>query len=131
MSKLSAEPVQISRALVSVVALCCGLIVANIYYAQPIIELLAPDVGLSAHSASFIVSLTQIGYAIGLFFLVPLADLVENKRLMLITLSVTFFSLIGVGVVQTPNAMLVLCLLVGASSVSQSAGTHQGMMSPG
>lgn len=118
MSNLSADPVQISRTLVSVIALCCGLIVANIYYAQPIIELLAPDVGLSAHSASFIVSLTQIGYAIGLFFLVPLADLVENKRLMLITLCITFFSLIGLGVVQTPNTMLFLCLLVGASSVS-------------
>lgn len=118
MSNLSADPVQISRTLVSVIALCCGLIVANIYYAQPIIELLAPDVGLSAHSASFIVSLTQIGYAIGLFFLVPLADLVENKRLMLITLCITFFSLIGLGVVQTSNTMLFLCLLVGASSVS-------------
>ncbi len=36
----------------------------------------------SSGRASFIVSLTQIGYALGLFFLVPLADQVENRRLM-------------------------------------------------
>jgi len=118
MNQSRAQPVQISNTLVSIIALCCGLIVANIYYAQPIIELLAPDVGLSAHSASFIVSLTQIGYAMGLFFLVPLADLVENKRLMLITLAITFLSLIGAGLAQSPSVMLLLCLLVGASSVS-------------
>ena len=73
------------QALVLLFALCCGAIVANLYYAQPIIELIAPDVGLSAERASLIVSLTQIGYALGLLFLVPLADLLESRRLMLIT----------------------------------------------
>lgn len=48
-------------------AFCCGAIVANIYYAQPIIELIAPDIGLTPAMASLIVSLTQIGYALGLF----------------------------------------------------------------
>jgi len=108
----------LSNTLVTIIALCCGLIVANIYYAQPIIELLAPDVGLSPKSASVIVSLTQIGYAVGLFFLVPLADLVENKRLMLITLSVSFLSLVATALADSPNVMLILCLLVGISSVS-------------
>ncbi len=53
--------------MVLLFAFCCGAIVANIYYAQPIIELIAPDVGLSSTMASLIVSLTQIGYALGLF----------------------------------------------------------------
>ncbi|QQB76417.1 MFS transporter [Cupriavidus necator] len=56
-----------SGALVALFALCAGVLVANLYYAQPIIELIAPAVGLSAQSASVIVSLTQIGYAVGLF----------------------------------------------------------------
>lgn len=113
---VSAQP--LSNTLVTIIALCCGLIVANIYYAQPIIELLAPEVGLSAHSASLIVSLTQIGYALGLFFLVPLADLIENKRLMLITLAVSFLSLVGTALADSPNVMLILCLMIGMSSVS-------------
>jgi predicted MFS family arabinose efflux permease len=44
-------------------AFCCGAIVANIYYAQPIVGLIAPDLGLSTEHASLIVSLTQLGYA--------------------------------------------------------------------
>ncbi|KTF09940.1 MFS transporter [Pseudoalteromonas sp. H103] len=118
MTQTGVSPQPLSNTLVSIIALCCGLIVANIYYAQPIIELLAPEVGLSPHSASFIVSLTQIGYALGLFFLVPLADLIENKRLMLITLGVSFLSLIGTALADTPNVMLILCLMIGISSVS-------------
>ncbi|MBQ4857739.1 MFS transporter [Pseudoalteromonas sp. MMG007] len=118
MTQTGVSPQPLSNTLVGIIALCCGLIVANIYYAQPIIELLAPEVGLSPHSASFIVSLTQIGYALGLSFLVPLADLIENKRLMLITLGVSFLSLIGTALADTPNVMLILCLMIGISSVS-------------
>jgi predicted MFS family arabinose efflux permease len=113
---VSAQP--LSNTLVTIIALCCGLIVANIYYAQPIIELLAPEVGLSSRSASLIVSLTQIGYALGLFFLVPLADLIENKKLMLVTLGVSFLSLVGTALADSPNVMLILCLMIGISSVS-------------
>lgn len=53
----------LSRALVVLLAFCCGAIVANIYYAQPIVGLIAPDLGLSTEHASLIVSLTQLGYA--------------------------------------------------------------------
>ena len=118
MTQTGVSPQPLSNTLVTIIALCCGLIVANIYYAQPIIELLAPEVGLSSHSASLIVSLTQIGYALGLFFLVPLADLIENKRLMLITLAVSFLSLVGTALADSPNVMLILCLMIGISSVS-------------
>jgi predicted MFS family arabinose efflux permease len=69
----------LSRALVTLLAFCCGAIVANIYYAQPIVGLIAPDLGLSTAHASWIVSLTQLGYALGLLLLVPLADLLENR----------------------------------------------------
>ncbi|KEZ66435.1 MFS transporter, partial [Pseudomonas amygdali pv. tabaci str. ATCC 11528] len=99
-------------------AFCCGAIVANIYYAQPIIELIAPDIGLSSTAASLIVSLTQIGYALGLFFLVPLGDLLENRRLMLITTAVAVLSLLGAAFAEQPNLFLLVSLLVGFSSVS-------------
>jgi MFS family permease len=79
--------------MVLLFAFCCGAIVANIYYAQPIIGLIAPDIGLTSTMASLIVSLTQIGYALGLFFLVPLGDLLENRRLMIITTVVAIASL--------------------------------------
>jgi predicted MFS family arabinose efflux permease len=108
----------LTRGLVLLFAFCCGAIVANIYYAQPIIEMIAPDIGLSSTAASLIVSLTQIGYALGLFFLVPLGDLLENRRLMLLTTAVAIVSLLGAAFAQQPNLFLVVSLLVGFSSVS-------------
>ena len=86
-SLATAQPAaaSLSRALVVLLAFCCGAIVANIYYAQPIVGLIAPDLGLSTEHASLIVSLTQLGYALGLLLLVPLADLLENRRLMVAT----------------------------------------------
>nr|WP_313403761.1 MFS transporter [Pseudomonas sp.] len=117
-SSLTSESPALSQALVLLFALCCGAIVANLYYAQPIIELIAPDVGLSAERASLIVSLTQIGYALGLLFLVPLADLLESRRLMLITTAAALLCLLAAAFAHQPDLFLGLALLIGLSSVS-------------
>ena len=107
-----------SPTLVALFSLCAGVLVANLYYAQPIIELIAPAVGLSARSASVIVSLTQIGYAIGLFFLVPLADLLENRRLLVISGVAAAVSLAAAAMSSQPGLFLLVSLLLGLSSVS-------------
>ncbi|WP_026136467.1 MFS transporter [Pseudomonas sp. CBZ-4] len=107
-----------TRGMVMLFAFCCGAIVANIYYAQPIIELIAPDIGLTPAMASLIVSLTQIGYALGLFFLVPLGDLLENRKLMISTTVLAIASLLGAAFIQQPNLFLLVSLLIGFSSVS-------------
>lgn len=117
-SSLTSESPALPQALVLLFALCCGAIVANLYYAQPIIELIAPDVGLSADRASLIVSLTQIGYALGLLFLVPLADLLESRRLMLITTAAALLCLLAAAFAHQPDLFLGLALLIGLSSVS-------------
>ncbi len=115
---LPLRSVTMTPGMVLLFAFCCGAIVANIYYAQPIIELIAPDLGLSSSLASLIVSLTQVGYALGLFFLVPLGDLLENRRLMVITTLVAIASLLGAAWTQQPNVFLLVSLLIGFSSVS-------------
>lgn len=114
----SSQPHSLSPALVLLFAFCCGAIVANLYYAQPIIELIAPAVGLSMHQASLIVSLTQIGYALGLLFLVPLADLLESRRLMLLTTLAAMVCLLAAAFSSAPGVFLGLSLLIGLSSVS-------------
>ena len=110
----------LSRALVTLLAFCCGAIVANIYYAQPIVSLIAPDLGLSTERASLIVSLTQLGYALGLLLLVPLADLLENRRLMIATAVLATASLLLAGSSGHGQGQLFLgyALLIGFSSVS-------------
>lgn len=118
MDTSSSGATPLSSTLVLFLAFSCGAIVANIYYAQPIIELIAPSIGLSNGGASLIVSLTQIGYALGLLLLVPLADMLENRRLVLTITLVTALALVTAGYAEQPAAFLLLSLLIGVSSVS-------------
>ncbi|MBO7792463.1 MFS transporter [Burkholderia pseudomallei] len=118
-SSATAGPVpQMARGLILLFAFSCGAIVANLYYAQPIIALIAPDLHMSGGMASLIVSLTQIGYAAGLFFLVSLGDLVENKKLMVVTALMSIASLALAATVRAPGLFLAVSLIVGFSSVA-------------
>ncbi|MGY6254065.1 MFS transporter [Paraburkholderia caledonica] len=110
--------VKLTQSLIALFAFCCGAIVANLYYAQPITELIAPDIHMSSNTASLIVSLTQIGYALGLFFLVPLGDLLENRKLIITTALVSIASLGAAAFAHQPGWFLGISLLVGFSSVA-------------
>ena len=61
----------------------CGLIVANLYYAQPLVGPISASLGLSPEAAGLIVTMGQIGYVAGLLLIVPLGDLVENRTLVI------------------------------------------------
>lgn len=113
----SASPPSIHPGLVRLFAFSCAVIVANIYYAQPLIQLIAPDLGLPPASASAIISVTQAGFALGVFFLVPLGDMMESRRLILSAMSLATLGLIGVAVAQQPWTFLLACLVVGLCSV--------------
>jgi predicted MFS family arabinose efflux permease len=99
-------------------AASCGLLAANIYYAQPLIGLIAPAIGLDVKAASLIVTFTQCGYCAGLALLVPLGDLVENRRLVVATLCCACLALLLAA--SAPNGALFLfaCLLIGLCSVA-------------
>ncbi|MGZ3305741.1 MAG: MFS transporter [Asticcacaulis sp.] len=113
---MSAAPLTPLR--VALFAFACGVIVGNLYYAQPLIALIAPEVHLSDHAASAIVSLTQLGYVAGLLFVVPLADLVENKRLILVSIGLALVSLILSALAKTGAAFLGLSFLIGVTAVA-------------
>ena len=81
---INSKPV--SSYITSILAIACGVIVANLYYAQPLIATIGSAVNLPLALSGLTVTFTQIGYVFGLIFLVPLLDLVENRRLVLITL---------------------------------------------
>lgn len=79
----SARPsISVDSPLVYVMAAACGIAVANIYYAQPLLDTLARAFGVSTGTAGLIVTMTQLGYACGLMFVVPLGDLLERRRLI-------------------------------------------------
>jgi predicted MFS family arabinose efflux permease len=78
----SPETPALTRAASFACAVACGVMVANIYYAQPLIGLIAPALGIAPGTAGLIVTLTQLGYGAGLLLIVPLADRLENRRLI-------------------------------------------------
>ena len=80
--------------------------VANLYYSQALIGLIAPAIGLPPRLAGFTVTLTQLGYGAGLLFIVALADLVENRRLALIMLAGVVVSLVGVATSSSATTFL-------------------------
>ncbi|WP_192560525.1 MFS transporter [Pseudomonas allokribbensis] len=112
------QSASLSGLMVAFLAFCCGAVVANLYYAQPIVELIAPQIGLSSANASLIVSLTQMGYALGLLLLVPLADLMENRRLVVGFTLAASVTLMCAGLTHSPSMFLVLSLLIGLTSVA-------------
>lgn len=105
-----------STAFLTLVAVAIGALVANLYYAQPLISQIAPEIGVSPDLAGSLVGITQIGYGLGLFFLVSLSDLVESKKLILITLSIVAVSLVGMAVSTTAAPFFVASLLIGVCS---------------
>ena len=99
-------------------AASCGLLAANIYYAQPLIGLIAPAIGLDEKAASLIVTFTQCGYCVGLALLVPLGDLVENRRLVVATLCCASLALLLAAIAPTGAVFLFACLMIGLCSVA-------------
>ena len=99
-------------------AAACGLIVANLYFAQPLISLIAADVGLDKSAASLIVTLTQGGYCAGLLLLVPLGDLIENRRLILTALCAVIVALVLAASAPSASLFLAASLFIGISAVA-------------
>jgi len=106
--------------LTFVFAVSCGALVANIYYAQALITTISPALGLHAGIAGLTVTVTQLGYAAGLVLLVSLADLVENRRLILCGVAATAIGLIGAAVSTSAVQFLIASFVIGCSaSVAQ------------
>jgi predicted MFS family arabinose efflux permease len=76
----------VSRRLVLLLAFTTGAAVANMYYAQPLLHTLGHAFGVGTATTGLLVTIGQIGYVLGLAFLVPLGDLVERRNLISISL---------------------------------------------
>lgn len=109
----AAEPNGLSPALTFLFAFACGAMVGNIYYAQALIGLISDDLNLHGGMAGFIVTVTQLGYGAGLLLLVSLADLFENRRLVLLTLGGTALGLAGAAVSGSATTFLISSFAIG------------------
>ncbi|WP_211455158.1 MFS transporter [Collimonas antrihumi] len=107
-----AEPqsTKLSSGLVIMMSIATGVAVASNYYAQPLLHTIASRFGISNGSAGLIVTVAQLGYAFGLMLLVPLADMVERKRLIVV---MTLLS--ACGLLITAAAQSIVFVLIGTA----------------
>lgn len=111
------EPV-VSARIIFILAAACGLIAANLYYAQPLVGVIGSSLGLSSESDGLIVTLAQIGYGIGLLFIVPLADIIENRILVVVLLLLTAVALVSAAAVTSVYWFLAASSVIGLGSVA-------------
>lgn len=106
----------LGRIPVALFALSAGILIANIFASQTLTGLMAQSVGVSQSMSGLVAMIPFLGYAAGLFFLVPLGDLLENRGLVLKMMAVAVLS--ALGIIVTTNAGLFLALLftLGAGS---------------
>ncbi|MBS9429405.1 MFS transporter [Photorhabdus akhurstii] len=107
----------LSPALVALMAIATGLVVASNYYAQPLLDTIALQFNLTANEAGFIVTTAQLSYAVGLIFLVPLGDIFERRGLIV---SMTILAAVGLLITATSQniwQMLLGTALTGLFSV--------------
>ncbi len=100
-----------------VLAVACGLIVANLYYAQPLAGPIGEELGLPPAAAGLIVTMIQIGYGLGLVLIVPLGDLIENRKLILYVMGLDILAVLALAFTAHPMPFLAAALLAGFCSV--------------
>lgn len=99
-------------------ALSCGLIVANLYYAQPLIGPISQALGIAPQAAGLIVTMTQIGYGVGLLLVVPMGDLFENRALVVTVSGLGVVALLACATLTSPGPFMAASLAIGLGSVA-------------
>ncbi|MBS0031509.1 MFS transporter [Chitinophaga sp. 22321] len=98
-------------------ALCTGLIVANIYYSQPLLVLMSEEFKVSESNAGQVTFFTQVGYALGLLFCVPLGDKLERKRQIVVMTLAAVVALVAAAKSVNITMLKVTGLMIGFTSV--------------
>jgi hypothetical protein len=96
--------------------------VANVYYAQPLLDALANDFGISHAAVGGVVTATQIGCALALLLVVPLGDKVDRRRLMAVQLIALVVALVSVSMAQSSSALLIGMLATGMLGTAMTQG---------
>lgn len=107
----------ISMTVTAIFAVAAGLSVANIYFAHPLLDTMAADFGIRSAAIGVVITLTQIGYALGLIFIVPFGDILDRHKLVVSQGLLSAIALTVVATAQTEGVLLVAMVAVGLLAV--------------
>jgi predicted MFS family arabinose efflux permease len=108
----------ITPGLTLLFAIAGGAAVANLYWAQPLLDFIAHDLHASTTIAGWLVTATQIGYAAGILLLVPLGDVLDRRRLVPLMMLVAAAALIGCALAPSIGVLLVAITVLGLTTVA-------------
>jgi predicted MFS family arabinose efflux permease len=104
-----------SRKLIALLAIGTGTTVANLYYAQPLLDAIGSAFGVADGTAGLLVTVSQVFYGLGIVFLAPLSDLVDRRKLVVALLSTSCVAMAGAAVAPQ---FLVLAVAIGMASTT-------------
>src|SRR5580700_5574304 len=96
----------------------CALLIASLYYGQPLTGLISDSLGMPRESTGLIVTLPLLGYGVGLLLIVPLGDLIENRWLVLLLVGLEALCLMFVSLIARPVLFLSAAFLVGVTAAA-------------
>jgi MFS family permease len=108
----------IEKRTLRAMAVACGLAVANIYYAQPLLADMGRYFGVSDRRMGLVSMLSQVGYAVGMLLFVPLGDRLERRSFILMTLGAVTVALIGVAAAPSFVWLAAASLAVGITTIT-------------
>jgi predicted MFS family arabinose efflux permease len=108
----------INSTLVVLMAVAIGVIVANLYYLQPLLQQVRAGFHVSTASTSLLITLIQLGYVIGLFFILPLGDLFVRRTLIVTIFLVAALAMAGASFIHSFAIFALLTVVIGLSSVA-------------
>lgn len=117
MKYLLEENKGIPASLLWILATVSGVSVANLYYCQPLLNVMCTDLGISEFQGNLIPMITQIGYALGLLFIIPLGDLYDRRRIIVLNFAVLTLSMSAIGLLSDIRLIYVASLFTGICSV--------------
>lgn len=107
----------VPASLLFIMAYMAAVSVANIYYCQPLLSLMGNDLGIDEWRTSLIAMITQVGYACGLFFIIPSGDKFDSKKIVSYSFSILTIALLCIALSNNFHAVMAASFAVGACSV--------------
>ena len=119
----------ISTSLLWIMAIISGVTVANLYFNQPVLNMISTELGISSLTANWLPIITQLGYAAGLLFIIPLGDLVQVRKILTVNFTLLAISLLATALTSNIYTLLFTSFIIGAGSVTVN-GVSLTVVSP-
>ena len=107
-----------TRGLTLLLAVAGGAAVGNLYWAQPLLGVIGDELGVSAAEAGWLVTATQLGYAVGILLIVPLGDILDRRRVLPVLLGVSAVALVACALAPSFGVLVLTLSLMGLTTVS-------------